>query len=146
MPAIDRIKSDLRSRIWESFRRHGLSFPFPTRTLEFAPRRREAKESSRGKTGVVFVAEGASAGSSVRLSDRPLSIGRGANNDLVVPDAQASKEHARIECTADGFVLVDLQSSGGTYVNGAAIERHQLKPFDRVKVGSTILCIEYDGD
>lgn len=48
--------------------------------------------------------------------DRPaLRFGRGAENDFVIPDTQASRLHARVELRRDRFVLVD-QSLNGTYV------------------------------
>lgn len=52
-----------------------------------------------------------------------LLIGRDADCDVVVPDRQVSRHHARIRVAAEGEVyLEDLQSKNGTHVNGVAIE------------------------
>src|SRR3970040_397694 len=54
-------------------------------------------------------------------SDRFL-IGRGRECDIVVPDRQISRQHARISRTADGVQVEDLGSKNGTHVNGVRIE------------------------
>jgi ABC-type multidrug transport system ATPase subunit/ABC-type multidrug transport system permease subunit len=48
-------------------------------------------------------------------------IGRAQDCDLVVPEAQVSSHHCRLTHQADGFLLEDLGSTNGTYVNGAKI-------------------------
>lgn len=54
--------------------------------------------------------------------DRPVTrIGRGANSDLVLRDPTVSSDHAKLEKTAEGYVLTDLQSSNGTRVRGERI-------------------------
>jgi len=142
---IDRIKSDLTARIWESFKRHGISIPFPTRTLELAPRPTRQAESAPTPTGRLFITEGAGAGVSVRLSDRPTLVGRAGSADMQLADSQASKEHARIEWTGAGYAIADLGSSFGTLVNGLKIDRCDLHPMDRITIGGTVLVFEYDG-
>ena len=57
-----RIKSELLSRIWESFKRHGITIPFPIRTLEFSPRPARAAQADRTPAGRLFTLEGAGAG------------------------------------------------------------------------------------
>ncbi|HTA92316.1 MAG TPA: sigma 54-interacting transcriptional regulator [Polyangiaceae bacterium] len=62
------------------------------------------------------VVSGAQAG---RVFDAELDvirIGRSADNDLVLPDAHVSGEHARIVSSIDGFVLEDLDSTNGTWL------------------------------
>ena len=114
---VDRIKSELRSRIWESFKRHGISIPFPIRTLEFAPRPKPPPDRPDAHRPAVC-RRGHGAGVTVRLSERPLLVGRAASADMQLADAQASKEHARIEWTGAGYAIADLGSSFGTLVNG----------------------------
>jgi hypothetical protein len=142
---VDRIKSELRSRIWESFKRHGISIPFPIRTLEFAPRPKRPIDTAPTPTGRLFIAEGAGAGVSVALAERPVLVGRAASADMQVADAQVSKEHARIEWTGAGYAIADLGSSFGTLVNGIKVDRSDLRPMDRITIGGTVLVFEYDG-
>ncbi|OGO13199.1 MAG: hypothetical protein A2Z66_14900 [Chloroflexi bacterium RBG_13_66_10] len=57
------------------------------------------------------------------LGGQAFVIGRGADCDLVVPERQVSRHHARIRRAGEGFVVEDLGSRNGTYVNGAVVEQ-----------------------
>ena len=48
-------------------------------------------------------------------------IGRDANCEIVVPDRQVSRQHAKITATPTGMLLEDLRSKNGTYWNGKAV-------------------------
>lgn len=70
------------------------------------------------------------------LEPRPMIIGRHPSCDIVLPDRQISREHARIFHTADGFFIEDLGSKNGTYVNGEAVTRpRHLDESDVVQIG-----------
>lgn len=72
----------------------------------------------------------------VRLSaEGPLLVGRGAHNHLVLNDYRISRQHSRVAHERDGFVVYDLNSSNGTFVNGVAVRRQQIKPGDEVRFG-----------
>ena len=64
---------------------------------------------------------------------------------LSLNDAQASKEHCRIEWTDDGYVVSDLSSTLGTIVNGEKSSRAVLRNMDRLGIGATTLVFETDG-
>lgn len=51
-----------------------------------------------------------------------LVVGREPTCDIVIPDRQVSRQHARFSLTAQGVVLEDLQSKNGTYLNGKPIQ------------------------
>lgn len=54
--------------------------------------------------------------------DKPsLTIGRAADCDIVLPDRQISRYHVRIECDQHGYLLRDLGSKNGTFVNGESV-------------------------
>jgi pSer/pThr/pTyr-binding forkhead associated (FHA) protein len=55
-------------------------------------------------------------------------IGRGEENDLVIREESVSREHASIRLENDDFVLYDLNSSNGTFVNQRPVEKQTLKP------------------
>jgi hypothetical protein len=64
---------------------------------------------------------------SPRAVDRPsVRLGRAPDNDIVVADAGVSRYHARIDRIGNRFVLRDLASSNGTWVNGTPIAEHVL--------------------
>jgi DNA-binding SARP family transcriptional activator len=68
-----------------------------------------------------------------------VTIGR-VGCDLVLPDAKISKRHAVISPTPDGFVINDLQSTNGTFVNGdPVVVPHLLEHLDRIRLGDTEL-------
>ncbi|HLI28155.1 MAG TPA: DUF3662 and FHA domain-containing protein [Chloroflexota bacterium] len=63
-----------------------------------------------------------------RPLDRPsVRLGRAPDNDVVVPDAGVSRYHARIDRVGKRFILRDLASSNGTWVNGAPVTEHVLR-------------------
>ena len=77
------------------------------------------------------------------LTTRPLQIGRSrqAGNDvLLAGDGMVSKQHARIAYQDGQFVLYDLGSTNGTFVNDAPVEDSRvLQPGDEVRLGETRL-------
>ena len=69
------------------------------------------------------------------LNTLPFSIGRQAGNSLVLRDNRASRNHCRIVFENDSYVIEDLNSRHGTWVNGARITRHILRNADRIEFG-----------
>jgi hypothetical protein len=82
-------------------------------------------------------------GTRVALRDG-LLIGRSRENDIVVRDARASRQHARIAADGTGFVIEDLGSSNGTFVNGQRVERALLGADATVTIGNTHLRLRTD--
>ena len=66
-------------------------------------------------------------------------IGRGVECDVVIKDAKASRKHCRLVRKEDGFLLEDLGSKNGTFVDGKRIsEQIAMKPQQTFKIGDTI--------
>ena len=66
-------------------------------------------------------------------------IGRAPECDLVIQDAKASRRHCRLTRGADSFLLEDLGSKNGTFVDGKRIQAPvSLKVSQTFKVGDTI--------
>lgn len=63
------------------------------------------------------------------------TIGRGSACEIQLPDISVSREHARIEGAGEEFVLEDLGSTNGTYVNGEQVQRRTLRSGDKLRVG-----------
>ena len=57
-----------------------------------------------------------------------------------------SRRHARISADGDGHLLVDLDSTNGTWVNGAAVRVHRLRAGDRVRLGAFVARYVAAGD
>lgn len=76
--------------------------------------------------------------------DRPeVTIGRVAGNDIVLPRGNISKRHSRIVYKDNKFIIVDLKSTNGTFVNGRKITAPLVvKGSDKIYVGDFILTLE----
>jgi phosphoserine phosphatase RsbU/P len=71
----------------------------------------------------------------VALEPLPFLIGRHADNHLVLRDNRASRSHARIIAENGSYVIEDLNSRHGTWVNGEQVARHVLRSSDRIDLG-----------
>jgi hypothetical protein len=72
------------------------------------------------------------------------TLGRHRNNDILVTDVKVSSFHARIDRSSEGFVLVDLKSRNGTFLNGRKIETGLLKTGDEIRLGTARLLYKVD--
>lgn len=71
----------------------------------------------------------------VALEPLPFLLGRQPDNNLVLRDNRASRQHARIVAENGAYVIEDLNSRHGTWVNGERIARHVLRNSDRIEFG-----------
>jgi DNA-binding NtrC family response regulator len=69
-------------------------------------------------------------------------IGRDDDNQVVIADGTCSRHHAKLTRTDAGYVLSDLGSNNGTFLNGQKVEKAGLSPGDRLMIGSTIFIFE----
>jgi hypothetical protein len=72
------------------------------------------------------------------------TLGRHRNNDIVISDPKVSSFHARLDRGPEGFVLVDLKSRNGSYVNSERIESAQLNTGDEVRLGTALIAYKVD--
>lgn len=75
-----------------------------------------------------------------------LTIGRAADNDLVVSDSRVSRHHARIAGRRGTLVYADLGSTNGSRVNGVQVGELVLGAGDRIELGDTVIIVEVAGD
>ena len=68
-----------------------------------------------------------------------MTIGRNEGNDIVIDNLAVSGLHARIDKTEDTYILTDLQSTNGTFVNDKRITSHRLQHKDKIIVGKHLL-------
>jgi pSer/pThr/pTyr-binding forkhead associated (FHA) protein len=70
---------------------------------------------------------------------KSIVIGRGLDCDVVIKDVKASRRHCQLTRTQTSFVLEDLGSKNGTYVDGERITTSvALKPNQTFKIGDTV--------
>ncbi|NOJ80551.1 sigma 54-dependent Fis family transcriptional regulator [Myxococcus xanthus] len=86
------------------------------------------------------VTSGPDTGRSVVSDKERLRCGAHPGNDLVlVEDRTASRHHFEIQFTERGYLLVDLGSTNGTFLDGRRIERAYLSPGSQIRAGSSVL-------
>jgi hypothetical protein len=74
-----------------------------------------------------------------------MRIGRTEDNEIALDDRKASHRHAAISREASGYILQDLHSTNGTYLNGQRIDEPcSLKEGDRILVGNSTLVFRQD--
>jgi pSer/pThr/pTyr-binding forkhead associated (FHA) protein len=85
---------------------------------------------------------------SIPVDKSVINLGRKSSNDVVISDLRVSRFHAQIRKTRDGYMVFDIGSTGGTFVNGERITSHLLKSGDVISLAgySLIFTNEKDPD
>ena len=79
--------------------------------------------------------------------DDSLVIGRETAANLCIADASVSRRHSRIEKKDDDFIITDLDSLNGTFVNDVPVRTRRLEHGDRVRIGdSQFLFLKHEGE
>ena len=73
-----------------------------------------------------------------------IKIGRLEDNDLIIDDPRVSRNHAELRYHEGHYVIVDLGSTGGTFVNGVKIERQILDKGDVITLSGIHLVFGQD--
>ena len=73
------------------------------------------------------------------LGEEDASLGRDEASTVVVSSDQASRRHARIFVSGGAHVLVDLDSTNGTFLNSKLVKEQTLRHGDVIRIGSTVL-------
>lgn len=111
----------------------------------FAPASPTAQLAARSQAFVLWVS-GTGLGRRHRLADEEVHFGRGSSAGIKVAAADVSRDHARIVRNAEGgYLLEDLESQNGTFINGTRVERQVLRSGDQIQLGtaSVFLFAEY---
>ncbi|MEM8864102.1 MAG: ATP-binding protein [Planctomycetota bacterium] len=91
----------------------------------------------------LFVIQGRDQGTRFELDleseGEKATAGRVGTNTVQLHDTEVSRQHAEVVREGDDFVLADLNSSNGTYVNGKPIKKHALKTGDQIQMGRSLM-------
>jgi hypothetical protein len=112
----------------------------PADTMVFdRPERREPPPPRSAASAYLLVAT--PGGQRVRfdLGAPLISIGRGADNDVILDDGQVSRHHCQLRLQHGAYSLADLGSLNGSYVNGQRVDSIALGPGDVIQLGGTRL-------
>jgi hypothetical protein len=77
-------------------------------------------------------------GAELRLDSEELHLGRAPTNHVVVNDGRVSRRHALLKREGKHYVLEDVGTANGTYVNNQRIQRHILAEGDVIRLGQTV--------
>lgn len=75
-------------------------------------------------------------GPPIEIIEERFLLGRGSDVDMMIPDSQVSRHHAQIIRQAGEFMVEDLGSTNGTFVNGVRVRRCRLTPGDQLQFGA----------
>jgi hypothetical protein len=78
----------------------------------------------------------------LEVDGTPLTLGRAADNGLVIADPRVSRHHARLQARRGTLVFTDLGSTNGSRLNGVRVDECALGMGDRLLVGDTVLLVE----
>ena len=86
---------------------------------------------------IAIISRGKQAGRRLTITTWPASIGRDSSSTIALDDTRASRYHARIKKRDKLYILEDLQSKNGTYLNGDKISNTIINSGDKILVGDT---------
>ncbi len=96
-------------------------------------------ETVKASLVVVHSADKDEQGRQYPLTDEDATLGREVGNTVVVVSDQASRRHARIFVSGGAHVLVDLESTNGTFLNSKLVKEQTLRHGDVIRIASTVL-------
>jgi hypothetical protein len=121
--------------------------PFPEPLPEIAPEPIAATQSvsaaDAARAGLAHATDALVVDGRRHLLTGPVTvIGRSSACDLPLDDASASRRHAELRRRGANTVLVDLDSTNGTLVNGRRVREAPLRAGDRITIGTTTIVFE----
>lgn len=99
----------------------------------------EDPKSARSGEACIVVIYGPELGRRLALSRGAFEIGRSSKCDLFIDQESISRHHARIGFDGVGYVIRDLQSTNGTFVNDEPVTEMRLRDGDQIQIGRSIL-------
>jgi pSer/pThr/pTyr-binding forkhead associated (FHA) protein len=135
--AIGVVRTDLFGTATAKMRRNRNQPPPPQQPRMTPPKPAKA---GRGTPRFLLVTEGALAGRSIDLTDQQITMGRANDATLVINDDYASTHHARIFPQDGQWVVEDLGSTNGTYLDRQKVTRPTPVPVGvPIRIGKTVL-------
>ena len=117
----------------------------PTRPIHVLKSSKEKGSHKQRSFGKLIVIYGAHLGKQYHLSPKRMLIGRTDRSDIFIDDSSVSREHAFIERKDGRFILEDLQSTNGTFINGEFVDVRVLNHGDKIRIGNTVLQFIVEG-
>ncbi len=140
--AVGVIRTDLFGQSSRSSRRRADTVPHPQPPPRVAPPRAKPKPArvSRQMPQQLLVTAGSLAGTSLGLTDQQITIGRAGDATLVLSDDYASTRHARLFPQDGQWLVEDLGSTNGTYLDRQKVTGPTPVPVGvPIRIGKTVL-------
>ena len=99
----------------------------------------EEKTQVESEGAKLLMVNGQETGTVFKLNGGTISLGRADANHITILDPKASRQHTQIQKKGDLYMLVDLNSSNGTYVNGERVDEYVLANGDEIQIGDHVL-------
>jgi len=111
-----------------------------TNAVAAPPKPGKPGKTPRGAPRSLYVTSGALSGTTIPLADQPITLGRASDNTIVLDDDYASNYHARLRPYEGRWLVEDLGSTNGTYLDKQKVTSPSVVPIGvPVKVGKTLL-------
>lgn len=118
-----------------------------SQTDEYSTRTGEPEGSGQFPADAYLIVDGTTL---FRIERKVINIGRRSDNHLVIEDPRVSRIHAQIRFIDDRFIIFDLNSTGGVYINGKQVQKSILRPGDVISLSGVPLVygqeVVEDGD
>ena len=98
-----------------------------------------------GRQASLVVQGGPNSGVTIDITGKPVTLGRRPDNDVVVDEATVSRRHSLIIETDSGFVLRDLNTVNGTFLNRNRISQgeHALQHGDQIRLAGSKIVLTF---
>jgi pSer/pThr/pTyr-binding forkhead associated (FHA) protein len=110
-----------------------------------APQQSGAVAPPRAVLAVVHASNEGEAGKRYPVGEEDVTLGREEGNTVVVASDQASRRHARIFVSGGSHVLVDLDSTNGTFLNSKPMKEQTLRHGDVIRIGTAVFKYVVEG-
>jgi DNA-binding NtrC family response regulator len=103
----------------------------------------EVKKRALSLAGArLVVLRGPDKGRALRIEKEEVHIGNAPSSDLVLTDPTVSRAHCSLRVSPDGYLVTDLDSTNGTFLDGRRIQRVYLGPGDTLHLGTSSVRLE----
>ncbi|MDD5622033.1 MAG: FHA domain-containing protein [Actinomycetota bacterium] len=89
-------------------------------------------------SSVLVIIKGPNIGDKFLINKSKLTIGRNLESDIFLDDITVSRKHAALRKSGNNFLIKDLGSLNGSYLNGEIVDNAVLKSGDRIQIGKYI--------
>ncbi|MEZ4704351.1 MAG: GGDEF domain-containing protein [Bdellovibrionota bacterium] len=104
----------------------------------------QISDEEKKKIPCLVVLEGSHLGEVFKIEEDSVVIGREQSCDIVILEEGISRRHARIDCHEESYTISDLESTNGTFVNGAPIDHSSLADGDKIQIGDVLLRFSFE--